>query len=440
MSLGLAAGLHGAALAYALTWTGRATVETKIEDVVTVEIVDAALLEEETAPEPPTDKLPSAAAKASDAAPEDAAPKRMLTAEAQVAPPVEIASAAPELGEAQHETVTEEPLPVVPEPAAVEPVLAAAEAVMPEPKSPEPEDPPAIREDLPSAVSQSTDPSPVPPEVSSVSDTPPPVAEPRLAMAAPMDEAPAVAVTPPAATNESRPETRPDELAQSAVAYQTRKSIRPLKMAALAARPLDEAAVEALKPKPKAAEAPKPKAKPAPKHVAKLEPEKPKKASPKKAERAAPKAEKAAKKQQAKAKRLAALAIEGEGTASGGAKPAKAKSKLKGGGKAGAKSGKGTSGATTSGQAGIGTYWNSVRAKVSRNKGQNSSGRRGIVVVAIGVTRSGGLQFARISRSSGVATLDQAALAAVRRAAPFPPPPEGTPAALLLKSVPLDFR
>lgn len=440
MSLGLAAGLHGAALAYALSWSGRAAIETKIEDVVTVEIVDAAMLEDMTAPEPPTDKLPSAAAKASDAVPEDAAPERMPVADAQIAPPAEMASAAPELGEAQRETVTEAPPPDLPEPVAVEPVPAQDMAGAMQPTARETEDATAPSEALPSVSSQSAGPSPVPPDVSSAIDTPPPAAEPRLAMAAPMDEAPAVAVAPPAVATESPPETRPDELIQSAVANQTRKSIRRLRMAALAARPFEEAAVEALRPRPKAAEEPKPKAKPTPKRVAKLEPEKPKKAPPKKAEPQVPEAEKAAKKQPAKGKQLAALAVEGEGTANGMAKPSKTKAKLKGSGRAGAKSGQGTSGATTSGQAGIGTYWNSVRAKVARNKGQNSSGRRGTVVVTVGVTRSGGLQSARISQSSGIAALDQAALAAVRRSAPFPPPPAGAPASMLFKGVRLDYR
>ncbi len=462
MSLGLAAGLHGAALAYALTWTGRVTVEAKVEDVVTVEIVDAAMLEEEAAPEPPVDKVPSAAAKASDAAPEDASPERMQTAEAQIAPPVEIASAAPELGEAQRETVTEEPLPVEPEPVAAEPVSAADTADTadaPKPTAHEPEDTPVAGEALPPALRQSADPSPVLPDQSATIDTPPPAAEPRLAMAAPPEhfptrwipvgrrqvleannpdrhsdsqgsenglvEAPAVAVTPPAATSQSPPETRPDELAQSAVAYRMRKSIRPLKTAALAARPLDEATVEALKPKPKVAEALKPKAKPTPKRVAKLEPapEKPKKTPPKKAEPPAAKAEKAAKKQPAKGKRLAALAVEGEGTASGGAKPARAKAKLKGNGKSGAKSGKGVSGATTSGANALAAYASVVRTRVNRNS--PSAGLVRGTRVDFALTTSGGLRYVRVTRSSGSSAADQAAMAAVKRSAPFPTPPQG---------------
>jgi protein TonB len=50
------------------------------------------------------------------------------------------------------------------------------------------------------------------------------------------------------------------------------------------------------------------------------------------------------------------------------------------------------------------------------------------------------LAYATLSRSSGNAALDQAALAAVRRAAPFGAPPSGTSSAQLRFSIPFYFR
>jgi protein TonB len=48
--------------------------------------------------------------------------------------------------------------------------------------------------------------------------------------------------------------------------------------------------------------------------------------------------------------------------------------------------------------------------------------------VAFGLTPSGGQAYVRIARSSGNAANDSIALAAVRGAAPFPPPPAGATA------------
>jgi protein TonB len=80
-----------------------------------------------------------------------------------------------------------------------------------------------------------------------------------------------------------------------------------------------------------------------------------------------------------------------------------------------------------------------VRAKVARHK-PSSRGRRGTVRVSFGVSRSGGLSYARLARSSGSAALDQAALSAVRRAAPFGAPPAGALPAQLRFAIPFYFR
>lgn len=77
-----------------------------------------------------------------------------------------------------------------------------------------------------------------------------------------------------------------------------------------------------------------------------------------------------------------------------------------------------------------------VRARVAGRK-PAGGGRRGTVVVAFGVTRSGGLSYASIARSSGDRGLDSSVLSAVRSAGPFPSPPPG---AQLRFSMPFYFR
>jgi protein TonB len=85
------------------------------------------------------------------------------------------------------------------------------------------------------------------------------------------------------------------------------------------------------------------------------------------------------------------------------------------------------------------SYAARVRAKVARNK-PSGRGHRGTARVSFGVSRSGGLSYARLARSSGSAALDQAALSAVRRAAPFGAPPAGASSAQLRFSIPFYFR
>jgi protein TonB len=68
-----------------------------------------------------------------------------------------------------------------------------------------------------------------------------------------------------------------------------------------------------------------------------------------------------------------------------------------------------------------GRYAASVRAAIGRHRPAARGGGRATVAFSIGP--AGGLQGVRIARSSGKAQLDQAAIATVQRAAPFPPPP-----------------
>ena len=70
-----------------------------------------------------------------------------------------------------------------------------------------------------------------------------------------------------------------------------------------------------------------------------------------------------------------------------------------------------------------GRYAASVRAAIGRHRPVARGGGRATVAFSIGP--AGGLQGARIARSSGKAQLDQAAIATVQSAAPFRPPPAG---------------
>jgi protein TonB len=92
-------------------------------------------------------------------------------------------------------------------------------------------------------------------------------------------------------------------------------------------------------------------------------------------------------------------------------------------------------------QAGAGAvsgYGARVRARILANR--PSASGVGRAVVTFGVASSGGLRFVRLARSSGDGRLDQAALAAVRRSSPFPPPPAGASSAQLTFTIGLSFR
>ncbi|WP_162631152.1 energy transducer TonB family protein, partial [Meridianimarinicoccus zhengii] len=63
-------------------------------------------------------------------------------------------------------------------------------------------------------------------------------------------------------------------------------------------------------------------------------------------------------------------------------------------------------------------------ARIAATRREHTN-RRGTVVLAFAVGPGGGLAALDIARSSGDSALDRIALDHVRRAAPFPPPPEG---------------
>jgi len=112
----------------------------------------------------------------------------------------------------------------------------------------------------------------------------------------------------------------------------------------------------------------------------------------------------------------------------------------KGGVTSKAQAGRGAGGQRASASTGsILSYAAHVRARVATNK-PSGGGLRGTATVHFGLTTSGGLAFAAVSRTSGVAMLDQLAVSAVRQSAPFPPPPAGATTAQLRFSIPFYFQ
>ena len=65
--------------------------------------------------------------------------------------------------------------------------------------------------------------------------------------------------------------------------------------------------------------------------------------------------------------------------------------------------------------------------------------QQGVVLLRFSMDRDGDVSAARVEKSSGVAALDQEALAALARAAPLPKPPEEVSGDVLDLVVPVDF-
>ncbi|MBS0267618.1 MAG: energy transducer TonB [Proteobacteria bacterium] len=85
------------------------------------------------------------------------------------------------------------------------------------------------------------------------------------------------------------------------------------------------------------------------------------------------------------------------------------------------------------------SYAAGVRSRVERNK-PSSNGLRGTVSVSFGITITGELSYVRLSESSGSTKLDEAAMDAVRQAAPFGEPPSGLTPTQLSYVIPFYFR
>jgi protein TonB len=81
-----------------------------------------------------------------------------------------------------------------------------------------------------------------------------------------------------------------------------------------------------------------------------------------------------------------------------------------------------------------------IRAQIERAKTPPAGAGAGRVVVTLRVSRSGQLLSVSLARSSGKATLDRAALQAVRRAGRFAPAPKGLDAQSYAFDLPMAFR
>ena len=100
-------------------------------------------------------------------------------------------------------------------------------------------------------------------------------------------------------------------------------------------------------------------------------------------------------------------------------------------------------GGSKNGQVGIAAvsnYPGKVRSKLARAARSVRARGRGEVVVAFAVGSNGSVRSARVTRSSGVASVDKAALQAIGKASPFPPIPANAGRSTWEFSIPLAFR
>jgi len=88
------------------------------------------------------------------------------------------------------------------------------------------------------------------------------------------------------------------------------------------------------------------------------------------------------------------------------------------------------------GNAAVSNYPGRVYAKISRTR-RKSAGGSGTARVSFKINTGGGLSSVRLARSSGNARVDAAAIAHIKRAAPFPKPPAGAKRSFV---IPVEFR
>ncbi|WP_321364185.1 TonB family protein [uncultured Celeribacter sp.] len=77
-----------------------------------------------------------------------------------------------------------------------------------------------------------------------------------------------------------------------------------------------------------------------------------------------------------------------------------------------------------------------LMAHLERHKSR-SNGERGTAYVIFSINTAGEISAIRLARSSGTASIDQAALSLIRRASPVPPPPPEIPPTLI---IPIKFE
>jgi periplasmic protein TonB len=89
-------------------------------------------------------------------------------------------------------------------------------------------------------------------------------------------------------------------------------------------------------------------------------------------------------------------------------------------------------------QENVGDYGAKVRAFLARQP--RAVGPAGSAIVTFAISAGGTLRYARISHSSDNTALDEMALATVRNAAPFPPPPKAMNAEAVSYSIQIGFQ
>lgn len=101
------------------------------------------------------------------------------------------------------------------------------------------------------------------------------------------------------------------------------------------------------------------------------------------------------------------------------------------------------SGAPSENKAAAASWHSQILAQIQRHKrypeDARSRGEKGGVVLSFTLNRQGRVVASRVVRGSGFASLDQAGLATVRSAQPFPPPPADVPGGSFPFTVPLNF-
>ncbi|WP_440981017.1 TonB family protein [Shinella sumterensis] len=108
--------------------------------------------------------------------------------------------------------------------------------------------------------------------------------------------------------------------------------------------------------------------------------------------------------------------------------------------KAGAVGGQKKGNSTMAGNAAVSNYPGKVRSKINRAKRRVSGGDRGSVLVSFTVGAGGQASGVRVARSSGSGALDNAAVEAVMRAAPFAKIPEAAGRSSWAFTVPIVFN
>jgi protein TonB len=346
-------------------------------------------------PSPPTVEL--APAEPADPSPTGAVPDAPQSADHAVDP---AAPASPAEAESSGgETATETAKPVADEPKVETPPADLKPAPKPEPSqiatsepetvpqpepalSPMPDDKPVLA--APKVEPQIAEPGPMPqPDPAEAAQVPEETLEPVVKAPSVPDEKP---------VEEAKVETLPDEPTPAPQPEPAQVAASAAREAKPEAKPVPAAPkTETNETKKTAAEATSPKPKPEPQPVAKAEPRDVKPA-PKSTPAERPKETAAVKTQGGLLGKPMSLGF--------GRKPA-----------------------PPAGKVSSGRYAANVRAAIGRHRPRVGGG--GSATVAFSIGPGGGLQGVRIVRSSGKQAADQAAIATVRAAAPFPPPPAG---------------